>query len=116
MIFLGESFSVTNGVGLFVLICGVVLFNVNKYRKMLSGQAKGAPAVAHAHRLICLGLFMTGRVRVLPNSCNHSQLGAAAMRHLPAKAREMALSCGEGKGTLADINPTGCMRGRCGEV
>lgn len=48
VIFLGESFSITNGVGLFVLICGVALFNVNKYRKMLSGQAKGAPAMTHA--------------------------------------------------------------------
>ena len=40
--FLGESFSVVNGVGLGVLIAGVALFNWTKYQKMASGQAKGA--------------------------------------------------------------------------
>ncbi len=39
VIFLGESFSFINGVGLVVLIMGVALFNYNKYQKILSGQA-----------------------------------------------------------------------------
>ena len=42
VVFLDESFSVVNGVGLGVLIAGVALFNWTKYRKMATGQAKGA--------------------------------------------------------------------------
>ena len=36
--FLGERFTVINGVGLCILIAGVVLFNFLKYRKIRAGE------------------------------------------------------------------------------
>ena len=52
VVFLGESFSVVNGIGLAVLIAGVALFNWTKYRKMASGQAKGAAPPAFRHEVM----------------------------------------------------------------
>ena len=40
--FLGEDFSFINGIGLVVLICGVGVFNLNKYRKHVSSLETGA--------------------------------------------------------------------------
>lgn len=53
MVFLGESFSRINALGLCVLVAGVALFNYSKYRKIASGQArtgKPSPSGAASHR------------------------------------------------------------------
>ena len=54
VLFLGEHFSEVNAVGLCVLILGVVLFNVTKYRKMkrptLERVSAKSPA-GHGHSL-----------------------------------------------------------------
>ena len=53
MVFLGESFSRINALGLCVLVAGVALFNYSKYRKIASGQArtgKPSPSSAASHR------------------------------------------------------------------
>ena len=42
--FLGERFTVINGVGLCILIAGVVLFNFLKYRKIKAGEIAVHPA------------------------------------------------------------------------
>ena len=42
--FLGERFTVINGVGLCILIAGVVLFNFLKYRKIKAGEVAVHPA------------------------------------------------------------------------
>ena len=44
MLFLGESFTWVNGMGLLVLIAGVVLFNYLKYQKLKSDLLPGQPA------------------------------------------------------------------------
>ncbi|KAK9819261.1 hypothetical protein WJX81_007119 [Elliptochloris bilobata] len=41
VVFLGESFSRINALGLCVLVAGVFLFNWSKYRKIARGQARG---------------------------------------------------------------------------
>lgn len=53
VVFLGESFSRINALGLCVLVAGVALFNYSKYRKIASGQArtgKPSPFGAASHR------------------------------------------------------------------
>ena len=51
MLFLGESFSRVNALGLCVLVGGVFLFNYSKYRRITSGQARtGKPPGAASHR------------------------------------------------------------------
>ncbi len=42
--FLGERFTVINGVGLCILIAGVVLFNFLKWRKIKAGEIAVHPA------------------------------------------------------------------------
>ena len=44
VIFLGERFTLVNALGLFILICGVALFNVMKYRKLRMGEMLSAAA------------------------------------------------------------------------
>ena len=53
VIFLGESFSRINALGLCVLVAGVFLFNWSKYQKIARGQARGgkpADAAGATHR------------------------------------------------------------------
>lgn len=51
VVFLGESFSRINALGLCVLVAGVALFNYSKYRKIASGRARtGKPSGAASHR------------------------------------------------------------------
>ena len=51
VLFLGEQFSEVNAVGLCVLILGVVLFNVTKYRKMKRPTLERTSAKSPSHTL-----------------------------------------------------------------